>query len=98
MNIGAKNGTSHNHSLVLVCNHCVNGQATDWYGIPVKDSESFDWFCPGCLVKYEQLELDVDDAKPVCVECVRNLQHSPNTLLHYPRRDEQEEGCWHYDN
>ena len=94
MNIGAKNESSHNHSLVLVCNHCVNGQATDWYGIPDGDNEFFDSLCPDCLAKYPILA--VDEVEMVCVECVRHKQQRTNTALHYPQRDEREEGCWHY--
>lgn len=60
----------------IICDHLMDGVATDWYSIDVDDGREVecDWVCEDCLAKHEADDDSIDHLHAVCMHCVRLLR------------------------
>jgi hypothetical protein len=60
----------------IVCLHLMYGISRDWNPLPQEDRSGNDWLCFDCLANWEKIvkEHNLDDIRPVCVDCVKQIR------------------------
>lgn len=60
----------------IVCIHLIHGESREWIQLPTDEPGSYDWICPECDKRWEQVVIkkQIDDLRPVCIVCVDELR------------------------